>query len=52
MAQRVGTIIDADKIIVLDEGRVAGIGTHTELMEGCSVYSEIYHSQISQEVAL
>ena len=52
VAQRVGTIIDADKIIVLDEGRVAGIGKHSELMENCSVYSEIYHSQISEEVAL
>ena len=51
VAQRVGTIIDADKIIVLDEGRVAGIGKHSELMESCSVYSEIYHSQISEEVA-
>ncbi len=52
IAQRVGTIIDADKIIVLDEGRVAGIGKHSELMKSCSVYSEIYHSQISEEVAL
>ncbi len=52
VAQRVGTIIDADKIIVLDEGRVAGIGKHSELMENCSVYSEIYHSQISEEVAV
>lgn len=52
IAQRVGTIIDADKIIVLDEGRVAGIGKHSQLMESCSVYSEIYHSQISEEVAL
>ncbi len=52
VAQRVGTIIDADKIIVLDEGRVAGIGKHSELMASCSVYSEIYHSQISEEVAL
>ncbi len=52
VAQRVGTIIDADKIIVLDEGRIAGIGKHSELMENCSVYSEIYHSQISEEVAL
>lgn len=52
VAQRVGTIIDADKIVVLDEGRVAGIGKHSELMENCSVYSEIYHSQISEEVAV
>lgn len=51
VAQRVGTIIDADKIVVLDEGRVAGVGKHSELMSSCSVYSEIYHSQISEEVA-
>lgn len=51
VAQRVGTIIDADKIIVLDEGEIAGIGTHKELMENCKVYGEIYHSQISEEVA-
>lgn len=51
VAQRVGTIIDADKIIVLDGGEIAGIGTHSELMESCEVYREIYHSQISEEVA-
>ncbi len=51
VAQRVGTIVDADKIVVLDEGKIAGIGKHSELMKSCSVYSEIYHSQISEEVA-
>lgn len=51
VAQRVGTIIDADKIIVLDEGKIAGMGKHSELMENCDVYREIYHSQISEEVA-
>ena len=45
VAQRVGTIIDADKIIVLDDGKIEGIGTHEELLEGCAVYSEIYNSQ-------
>lgn len=49
VAQRVSTIRHADKIIVLDEGRMAGIGTHEELMSNCSVYQEIAHSQLSQE---
>ena len=41
VAQRVGTILDADRIIVLDEGKVAGIGTHRELLENCRVYQTI-----------
>lgn len=49
VAQRIGTIMDADKIIVLDEGKVAGIGTHEELMKNCSVYQEIALSQLSKE---
>lgn len=49
VAQRVGTIIDADKIIVLDEGKMVGSGTHKELLETCSVYSEIVRSQLSRE---
>ena len=49
VAQRISTIMNADKIIVLDEGRVAGVGTHKELMEGCSVYKEIALSQLSKE---
>lgn len=51
IAQRVGTIIDANKIVVLDEGEIVGMGTHSELIESCDVYREIYHSQISEEVA-
>src|SRR6266487_453303 len=47
VAQRVSTVIDADQIIVLEEGRVAGIGTHRELMKTCDVYSEIVSSQLS-----
>ncbi len=51
VAQRVGTIIDADKIVVLDEGRVSGIGTHAELIENNEVYREIYDSQITRGAA-
>ncbi len=49
VAQRIGTIRNADKIIVLDEGKVAGMGTHEELMKNCSVYQEIALSQLSKE---
>ena len=49
VAQRIGTIRDADRIIVLDEGRVAGQGTHEELMRTCAVYQEIASSQLSKE---
>ncbi len=47
VAQRIGTIMDADTIVVLDEGRIAGIGTHDELMGSSGVYREIVHSQLS-----
>lgn len=49
VAQRVGTIMDADKIIVLDKGEMMGIGTHDELMQTCEIYKEIANSQISQK---
>jgi len=49
VAQRIGTIRDADRIIVLDEGVVVGMGKHEELMETCPVYQEIAHSQLSAE---
>ena len=49
VAQRIGTIRDADKIIVLDEGRMVGVGTHEELMENCEVYQQIALSQLSKE---
>jgi ATP-binding cassette subfamily B multidrug efflux pump len=49
VSQRVGTIMDADRIIVLDEGRIAGIGRHRELMESSAVYREIVSSQLSLE---
>lgn len=49
VAQRVTTVLNADRIIVLDEGQVVGIGTHKELMETCQVYKEIVLSQLSAE---
>ncbi len=49
VAQRIGTIRDADKIIVLDEGRMVGMGTHEELLQSCPVYQEIARSQLSRE---
>ena len=49
VAQRINTIMDADKIIVLDDGFIAGIGTHQELLESCQVYQEIASSQLSEE---
>lgn len=49
VAQRISTILNADQIIVLDEGKIAGIGTHKELMKNCEVYSQIALSQLSKE---
>lgn len=49
VGQRVATIMDADRIIVLDEGKIAGMGTHKELYQTCEVYQEIVHSQLSAE---
>ena len=49
VAQRIGTIMNADKIIVLDEGKIVGIGTHNELLKNCEVYKQIALSQLSKE---
>jgi len=49
VAQRVSTIMDAEKIIVLENGKIAGIGTHRELLENCDVYGQIARSQLSEE---
>lgn len=49
VAQRIGTIKDADLIIVLDDGKVAGMGTHEELLKNCATYQEIAYSQLSKE---
>ncbi|WP_312470617.1 ABC transporter ATP-binding protein [Neobacillus sp.] len=50
IAQRITSIIDADKILVLDQGEVVGFGTHQDLLTECTVYQEIYQSQIGKEV--
>lgn len=49
VAQRIGTIIDADKIIVIDDGKIVGAGKHAELLENCEVYRQIALSQLSKE---
>ena len=49
VAQRINTIMNADKIIVLNEGKIVGQGTHAELMRSCSIYREIASSQLSDE---
>ena len=50
IAQRISSVIDADRILVVDEGRISGIGTHEELMQSCTTYSEIYYSQMDKEM--
>lgn len=49
IAQRVGTILNADRIIVLEQGKIAGMGTHRQLLESCPVYRDIAYSQLSRE---
>ena len=49
VAQRISTVLDADQIVVLDDGRMVGKGTHAELMESCAAYREIAYSQLSEE---
>jgi len=51
VAQRVSTVRQADQIIVLDEGTIVGVGTHTELLDSCQTYREIVESQLSIEEA-
>ena len=49
IAQRISSVIDADNIIVLNEGGIVGMGTHDELMKSCGTYKEIYYSQVEKE---
>ena len=49
MAQRIGTIMNADIIVVLNEGKIVGMGRHEELLQSCDVYREIALSQLSKE---
>ena len=49
VAQRIGTIMNADTIIVLEKGECVGIGTHRELLKKCKTYQEIAYSQLSEE---
>lgn len=51
IAQRIGSVEEADKILVMDEGRIIGMGTHEELLENCKAYQEIYYSQRDKEVS-
>ena len=50
IAQRISSVIDADKIIVLDDGKIVGIGVHDQLMDNCETYNEIYYSQMDKKV--
>ena len=50
VSQRASSVMNADKIIVLDDGEAVGIGTHDELLATCDIYSEIYHSQFKKGV--
>lgn len=52
VAQRISTVMDADQIVVLEEGTIAGIGTHRELLNTCKVYREIVASQLSEQKTL
>ena len=49
IAQRISSVIEADKILVLEDGRIVGEGTHDELMQSCGEYRDIYYSQVDRE---
>ena len=50
IAQRISSVIDADKIIVLDDGKIVGMGSHEDLIQSCKTYTEIYYSQVDKKV--
>jgi ATP-binding cassette subfamily B multidrug efflux pump len=52
IAQRISTVLDADRIIVLEDGQIVGMGSHEELIRSCHVYQDIYHSQLGREEAV
>jgi ATP-binding cassette subfamily B protein len=52
IAQRISTVVNADQILVLDQGKVVARGTHEELMETSAIYAEIYHSQLVGDVEI
>ena len=49
IAQRISTVLNADQILVLDQGKIAGIGNHEQLLETNEIYSDIYHSQLVED---
>ena len=51
IAQRISSVMEADRIMVLDEGRIVGFGHHEELLADCEAYQEIYYSQMDKEVS-
>jgi ATP-binding cassette subfamily B multidrug efflux pump len=51
IAQRIASVIDADQIIVMDDGKIVGMGSHADLMQNCQTYTEIYYSQMDKKVA-
>jgi ATP-binding cassette subfamily B protein len=52
IAQRISTVLNADQIIILDQGKIVAQGNHEELLENSALYAEIYHSQLIEDIAL